>query len=273
MTREDTRDISVLLVGASSLLGSALLSQQHTGICVRGISHTQFHDVDAHAYDVVINMAYNPLYMREAYDPALDFDRRVAQEVARGSGHFIMMSTRRVYGPARQTPVPEDAPTEPTDTYGHNKLKTEGEIRALLGNRCTILRLANVFGFEPGRHTFFGIALDNLHRHGRIILDVNPFVKKDFIPLPDCAEAILSLIVARPAGTFNLGYGTATEIGRIAMWLIEGFGRGELMVTSAEERDSFLLDISRLKALAVLPQYRISIRERCVEIGELLRNA
>lgn len=262
----------MLLVGAGSMLGTALLSEKRAGILLTGISHRDFASADLGAYDAVINMAYDPRIMRQAYDPALDFDLRVADAAARAGRHFVMISSRRVYGPARQWPLPEDAPKAPADFYGRNKLETEGRVQDIGGSGCTILRLANVFDYEPSRHTFFGIALTSLRREGRIILDSNPLVKKDFIPLPDCAGAILTILSQLPAGIFNLGYGTATEIGQIAQWLIEGYGRGELVATSAEMRDEFLLDITRLTARIEAPA-RTSIRERCVEIGKRLRHA
>ena len=50
-------------------------------------------------------------------------------------------------------------------------------------------------------------------------------------------------------GVLNLGSGVALPVGRLALWLIEGFGRGRLVVESPEERDSFVLDTRNLKAL------------------------
>ena len=38
-------------------------------------------------------------------------------------------------------------------------------------------------------------------------------------------------------------------MGRLALWLIEGYGRGRLVVESPDERDSFVLDTRNLKAL------------------------
>ena len=255
------------------MLGKAVLAEASSDLALTAISHQQVHDVDFGAYGTVINTAYDPRYMRMPYDAAFDFDRKVAELTVRGGAHFVMMSTRRVYGPAKKLPIAENAPTRPIDNYGGNKLRTENEVRRLLGDHCTVLRLANVFGYEPGRHTFFGIALDTLRRHRRIVLDANPFVKKDFLPLPECAAAIISVLRKKPSGTFNLGYGTGTEIGRIAMWLIEGYSEGDLLVTSSEERDAFVLDSSRLWALMDMPQRAYSIRDYCIEIGKRLRNA
>ena len=38
--------------------------------------------------------------------------------------------------------------------------------------------------------------------------------------------------------------------GRLALWLIEGYGRGRLIIDSPDERDSFVLDTRNLKAPA-----------------------
>jgi UDP-glucose 4-epimerase len=264
---------NILLVGATSMLGKAVLDEPPGGFALTAISHHQLLEADFSAYDAVINMAYDPRYMRTVYDSAIDFDRRVAERAARSGVHFVMMSTRRVYGPASGVPIRENDLTRPIDNYGANKLRTEEEVRRLLGDRCTILRVANVFGYEPGRHTFFGIALETLRRQRRIVLDSNPFVEKDFLPLSECAASIASVLRKRPSGIFNLGYGTATPLGRIAMWLIEGYSEGELLVTSIEERDAFLLDSSKLHAAVGLPSRSRTIRDHCVEIGKQLRNA
>ena len=264
---------NILLIGANSMLGKAVMAEPRDGLALTAISHHELPEADFSSYDAVINMAYDPRYMRTAYDSALDFDRSVAERAVDSGAHFVMMSTRRVYGPTSGAAIRENDPTKPMDNYGANKLRTEDEVRRLLGNRCTILRVANVFGYEPGRHTFFGIALETLRRNGRVILDSNPFVEKDFLPLSECAASIISVLRKKPSGIFNLGYGTATPIGRIAMWLIEGYSEGELLITSAEERDAFLLDSSKLRAVADLPKRTGTVRDHCIEIGKRLRDA
>ena len=47
-------------------------------------------------------------------------------------------------------PLAETAPTGPSDAYGRHKLAVEHALRELLGERLTVLRLANVFGYERG---------------------------------------------------------------------------------------------------------------------------
>ena len=262
---------SVLLVGQGSHLARAVLGAQGEDISIDAVSHgVDWDGLNLTRYQVVVNMAYDLRYMREAYDERRDFDLFVAQQAARAGCHHVMMSTRRVYGPSAPFPVKEDHPPAPMDHYGSNKLKTELAVQKLLGERCTILRIANVFDFEPGRHTFFGIALRSLKETNRIVLDVSPFVRRDFIDIAEFAQIARRVLAVCPSGVFNLGSGHATEVGNIAMWLMEGYGKGELLVTSSEERDSFELDRSKLALTLGSLGVSSDIRARCIEIGNRL---
>ena len=92
-----------------------------------------------------------------------------------------MLSSRKVYAPSA-APLAETAPTGPSDAYGRNKLAVEDALRDLLGERLTVLRLANIFGYErsPAATTFVSISLDRLAREGRIHYAMSPFVERDF---------------------------------------------------------------------------------------------
>ena len=80
---------------------------------------------------------------------AAEAERRVvfARRIADRDIAYAMLSSRKVYAPA-ETPLSETAPTGPTDPYGRHKLAVEDALRARLGDRLTVLRLANVFGYE-----------------------------------------------------------------------------------------------------------------------------
>jgi dTDP-4-dehydrorhamnose reductase/UDP-glucose 4-epimerase len=58
--------------------------------------------------------------------------------------------------------------------------------------------------------------------------------------------------------------------GRLALWVLEGFGRGELVVESAAEKDTFVLDVSRLTDLYGRPCSLDDLRDACVAIGRRL---
>ncbi len=170
--------------------------------------------------------------------------------------HFVLLSTRRVYGQhLHQQPLTESAPLRAIDFYGSNKAETERRVALLLGARCTILRLSNVFGYELGRRSFFGLALGRLRREGQILLDVSPFAVRDFIPVEGAARVIAEVCGIKPPGIYNLGSATGLQIGRVAEWLIAGYGRGELLVTDLAERDNFVLDTGKLNtALGRAPE-------------------
>lgn len=248
-----------------------MLAAEGDGLSIDAVSHSaDLESLDFDAYSVVVNMGYDPRYMREPYAEELDFDLAVARRVARSSTHYVMISTRRVYGQPMPFRIGEDCVPQPQDHYGRNKYRTEQQVRELLGPRCTVVRVANVFGFEPGRHTFFGIALDSLKRNNKIVLDVSPFVRRDFIYIDDFTRVLRRVLMVRPEGLFNLGSGESTAVGHVALWLIEGFGKGDLVVTAPVERDSFELNTDKLmRAIGPLGGSR-TIREYCNMIGERL---
>ena len=265
---------SVILIGKNSFLGRAFLDASLGHHDVRAVSHDEdLAGIDFSAYDAVVNMAYHPQYMREAYDTTLDMDVKLASILAGLSRrpHFFMMSTRLVYGRAAPMPVSETQTPAPVDHYGINKLATETAITTLLGSGATILRLPNVFGFELARHTFCGIALDRLKGTGRIVLDVSPFTVRDFLPVEDFAGILVKLVQVKPPGLFNLGSGQATSVGRIVMWIVEGYGKGELLVTDWRERDPHLLCTRKTERLLGSYTDMINVRSACIRIGEGIR--
>jgi len=264
----------ILVVGKNSFLASNFIKRSDSILDITSISHWELESVDFESFSCVVNMAYHPTYFKTPYFEENDFDLRVAKALVGKPAHYFMMSTRKVYGVHPPFPATEDAPLVATDFYGKNKSVTEVAVRRLLGAQCTVLRLANIFGDEAGRHTFFGIALANLKQHNRIVLDVSPFTLRDFLPVLDFSDMLVEIIQAAPSGVFNLGSSITVPVGQIALWVIEGFGSGELMINTPRERDSFLLDCGLLyRKMGWTQKHPINVRTSCLEIGRRLRNA
>lgn len=268
--------MNVAVTGAGSMIAGALRARADTAHW-RYVGHAEALGSDAwlDGVDLVINCAFAPRLKTEPYDAALDADLSIARRIAsRRSVRFVMLSSRMAYGPAGADPrLCEHRPGVPDRPYGIAKRTTELALQAVLGDRVTILRLSNVFGNEylPGRANFFGIALRNLREHDRITLDISPFVERDFIPVEEVAEALVKVVHAPRAGLFNVGAGVAIPTGRIAQWLIEGYGRGSLLVTDMREFDAFVLDISAAReAFGIAPVPIERVRARCVAIGRQL---
>ena len=91
--------------------------------------------------------------------------------------------------------------------------------------------------------------LGGLARRGEIRFDVSPFVHRDFLPVEFCARWLAELARRPPGGVLNVGSGVALPLGRLALWVIEGYGRGRLVVDSPDERDSFVLETRNLRSL------------------------
>jgi UDP-glucose 4-epimerase len=270
----------ILVIGRKSFLASSFVAAHGAD----GIRHAAWADVARpETFDgigCVVSFAIDPRYQREAYDPAVDCDRTVAEAIGRAQGdgrmpadaHVVMVSTRKVYGPAGDEPLVETRTPAPQDAYGRNKLVTEQLLRDRFGPNLTILRLSNIFGFEdlPGRRTFLGLLLRSLREEGVIRYDVSPFARKDFLPVEAFAAALVKVVRARPGGLFNLGSGVALEVGWLAMWILEGHGRGSLSVIDPSIRDAFAMDVGRFVGRFGPVASRDDIRTACLAIGRRL---
>jgi len=263
--------LRTLMIGQGSFIASACGWDRLAGFELTKVGHGDWRHLDLSDFDVVVNFAFDPRLMKAEYCQDFDIDREIALACAVRRCHFVMISSRQVYSKPPPIPASEQAPCVPENFYGANKLRIEGAVAEILGPGCTIVRVANVFGMEPGRHTFFGQALKSLRDSGRITLDINPFVERDFIAVEDCADLLGRIVVSRPSGIVNLGRGEATAVGRVALWLIEGYGEGELLVTSPRHWDAFQLDVSRLVATIGDLGFKSTVRQQCISIGERLR--
>jgi dTDP-4-dehydrorhamnose reductase/UDP-glucose 4-epimerase len=222
--------------------------------------------------DRAISFARHPLLGSEDYRPeTMDPDLRLAERVAGRGIDYVLVSSRKVYAPSAR-PLAETDPTGPQDRYGQHKLAAEEALRARLGVRLTILRLANVFGYERGqsRRTFFSLTLEGLAREGRIRFDMSPFVERDFLPVEACARVLARIVAAPPGGVLNVGSGIGVPTGRLALWVLEGYGRGELVIETPDERDPFVLDVTRLTSRYGPTCTYAELREACLDLGRRL---
>jgi UDP-glucose 4-epimerase len=258
-----------LLVIGRGLLGKAVARRVEAGN-IKFLSHGDVNKPDAFdGIDCVINLANHPAYQTESYRPDIDFDAYVASLLRNSRTHYVMVSSRKVYGPGTANPFAEDAQLKPTDNYGQNKVRSEALLSDMLGDRLTIMRLSNVVGidWEGERAIFFRIMLESLRRSGQVVLDIDPKTRRDFITDDSAAAALVWAGREGPPGIFNLGSGIPLEVGQIVRWTLEAFGSGELVVTSQRLYDEFTLDITKLsRRIGPLCSLEM-LRERCFELG------
>lgn len=263
----------ILVVGHNSFLAREFLARSQ-GLPVRAIGHAEA--VDARMLKnitCIVNFSFSPALYEQDYVYSLDIDARLARAVGDADVHYVMISSRKVYQEAIQWGAREDAHATGSDTYGRNKLRIETDLAKVLGDRLTILRPGNVFGFErqAGRKRFGAYLLNQLADSGEIHLTVCPFVRRDVVPVDFFCEVVREAALKRPAGIINVGAGVSVEVGRIAMWLIRGFGAGRLIAESTVEKDEFQLDTERLRSSLGLHCGRERIKEFSVELGRRLR--
>jgi UDP-glucose 4-epimerase len=262
----------ILVVGRHSFLAQHSLEALHPAE-VMAVRHDETLRPDLlDGIGCVVNFCRDPIAERsDDWLDRMSTDLRLARQIADRDIAYVMLSSRKVYAPG-ETPLSETSPTGPGDAYGRHKLAVEDGLRDLLGERLTVLRLANIFGYErvPGRRTFVAISLDRLAREGRIHYAMSPFVERDFLPVGAFARVLARIVRAPPGGVLNVGSGLALPTGRLALWILEGFGGGELVIESAEGKDAFVLDIARLESLYRRPCTLADLREACVAIGRQL---
>jgi nucleoside-diphosphate-sugar epimerase len=199
-----------------------------------------------------------------------DVEPALARRAAEAGLPFISLGSRKVYAPGA-APLAETAPLGPGGLYGRQKLEIEEALTSIPGSRLTRLRLSNIFGFERGRRSFMGLMQTRLCREGAIRFDMSPFTVRDFLPVEVAAAAVAALLRRPHADVINIGSGIPLPTGRLALWLLEGFGSGALLIEDPRERDSFVLATRRMHELTGVSCSDAVLRDACVGLGRRLR--
>lgn len=261
---------SVMVVGRTGFIARSIASAE-AGARWRFVAHDHIDGLGG--AECIVNCALPPAERADDVPTEELFDLKLARIAARVGARYVMLSSRKVYDLACQFGADEAAPIRPADAYGRNKFHAEQAVLDTLGERATVLRLCNVIGWEPGRRSFMGMMLSSLQREGRIRLDVNPFVERDFLPAERLADIVADLVERKVSGILNLGSGVGTPIGRLALWVIEGAGGGELTVTATTERDAFRLNVGRLAGvLGHVPAAGLDLGDYCRALGQRLKD-
>ncbi|CAB4133374.1 RfbD dTDP-4-dehydrorhamnose reductase [uncultured Caudovirales phage] len=231
----------VLVVGENSFIGKHLTKFDR-------VSFKNFDEVDLENYDVVVNCALNPLYKTEKYKEAYDADWYVGRKTCNYGLHYVMLSTSKVYGDSKELVYyTENSQVNPYDYHSENKLNTEFKLLSNYGNKITILRGSNIFGFEYGRNSFVGYCMTKLVNEGIIEYNISQMVRRDFLYIDDAVDLIERVCAVKPFGVYNLSSNYALPIGKVAEYLIAGYSYGgQLKLTGWEKERQFALENGRL---------------------------
>ena len=176
---------------------------------------------------IVIHLASSTVPKTSNDDPIFDVQSNLAGTLsilqqcvaARVRKVVFLSSGGTVYGNPSVCPVPEDAPTEPTCSYGIVKLAIEKYLalfQLLHGLDYTILRAANPFGPRQNPFSGLGVVTAMLTRiaQGRPIeIWGDGLVERDFLVVNDLAEAVYTTsLKSSPSRVFNIGAGTGLSV-------------------------------------------------------------
>jgi dTDP-4-dehydrorhamnose reductase len=268
----------IVLIGQGSFIARAFRdAAEAAGQPLLALPHSASVEGVLGPEDCVINFSVNPAYRAGPYRAEEDCDLRVARQAATAGAHVLLLSSRRVYGPAVRWGALETAATAGDESaYGRNKAVTEKAVSAVCGTRLGIFRLSNIFGYEydasGARGSFVGRVLLALKHKNKIFFDMNPATRRDFLPVETCARLLLERARDRTTGTFNLGSGFAIGCGELGAWIMQGYGGGEIVSSSASTDDEFFLDMDKWRCRGFgLPVDRAALQAYCTDLGRRLK--
>lgn len=248
----------ITIIGQNSFLSQALQKQTPSNDW-RYLSHkdalSETGWIDK--TDTLINCAFHPDLRTGAYSPIKDIDFMLAGYIQNRPIHYIMLSSRAVYGDApKDLILREDQPPAPITPYAQNKYTSEQAVTDLLPpDRLTILRMGNIFGVERGRQTFFGQMLSGSLDHGIMRFNIAPDAVRDFLYAGQWARYMAKIANAPKAGLYNIGAGFGITTEELANWIIEIYGEGHAEYTGRSYEGQFILDTAKAASAYNLEPY------------------
>jgi UDP-glucose 4-epimerase len=204
--------------------------------------------------DGVLHFAASSLVGESMRDPGLYFRNNVGgivclleASVRAGCGRFLLSSSAATYGDPATVPIPEDAPTRPTNPYGESKLICEHMLewyRKVHGLSFGSLRYFNAAGASPERGEDHAEETHLIPLALRAVLGLGPPLSvfgTDY-PTPDgtCIRDYVHVLDLADAHLLALGrLGTPGSVGRPA-------GEGDRLVLNLGNGSGFsVLDVIR----------------------------
>ncbi|MGK5551859.1 UDP-glucose 4-epimerase GalE [Actinomadura kijaniata] len=198
-----------------------------------------FGTLDGAGFDAVLHFAAKSLVGESVEKPGLYWDKNLGETLAlldamrrAAVDRIVFSSTAATYGEPESTPIPETAPTRPTNPYGASKLAidaTLSEFARLYGIGGVSLRYFNVagsYGAQGERHTVETHLIPNVlkvalgereavHVFGEDYPTADGTCIRDYVHVMDLGNAHLLALDACEPGVhkiYNLGSGSGYSV-------------------------------------------------------------
>ena len=265
--------MSTIIIGKNSFLATHL-NKRDGAVEWEFLTHSEALDRPNDLKDakIIVNCAFHPDLHTDPYEVDKDCDFAIASLIQNSGTHYVMMSSRMVYGPAPfDLVLREDAPLEPDTQYGKNKLKIEQALQGVLPDKhLTILRMSNIFGFEPNRSSFFGHMITALKNEGEIRFDIAPASQRDFLSVWAWADHVDRILRAPEGGVYNIGSGFGTSPQELADILIKHAGGGKVVYTDKRVDGQFVLDVRKgMRTFGLTPYTQMDLLTDVEKVAEL----
>jgi dTDP-4-dehydrorhamnose reductase len=259
--------MKTLIIGKNSFIGK---SAYHNINNAEKISYQDIDKVNLKDYNVMLNCSMMDEYRNNPYSEDIDLDVKLARIASQENMHYIMISTRKVYGISNSlVRYNERSDLNPSDRYSENKLITEFKIKEMM-NSYTILRPSNVFGYEPGRKSFMGFCINQLKDTNKIVYDISANTIRDFIDVNTFSKVLNHICYHKTKGLYNVGSDFGLTVGDVARYLIKGYGSGDFIAESDKLFDQFTLDNTKIKNQLGISIDIIDFENTIVEFGKKL---
>jgi len=225
----------------------------------------------------VVNFTINPKFFTDKYSKAIDQDVLIAKQVSKYQNlKYVMISSRMVCGSNNLLiPMLEDCKVKQNlnSIYGCNKILSEKYCRSIINSdNLLIIRGSNIFGYEYGRKSFTGAALNRLVCKSEILLDISKKTVRDFIPVNYFSDCLVQLMLKKCTGIYNIGSGLGISIEDFCNAIIKGYGGGTIATFGGVViKDQFILDNQKLLGVVSSRIDKSYILQYAISIGKKLK--
>lgn len=197
----------IILVGYKSFIQTNLFGHLKNKFFVKKLRFKEINKKNVEGFDIIINCSNSKNFFDKQYEKKYDRNLKIANIIKATKTKLFLLSSRQVY--AQKLFLTEKSTINPLNTYSKNCVMSEKLCKKILKNNLLILRLSNVFGLEKGKKkkpSMVSLIIQGLKK-GKIIMDNNYFLHKDFLPIQLLCLHIEKLANLNLKGILNIGSG------------------------------------------------------------------